>query len=65
MKNVKLDIPEDARTRIRRSVIREILIALATHELNIDQASQSIEHIIKAETDQIIDRSNLSNKDEA
>ena len=65
MSTIELDIPADAKTRVRRSVIRAILGELVAHGLNLDQAVQSIEHLIKAETDEIVDRCNLSNKAEA
>ena len=65
MKTIELDIPADAKTRIRRSVIRTILGELVAHGLNIDQAADSIEHLIKAETDEILSRCHLSNKAEA
>jgi hypothetical protein len=46
-------------------VIRTILTELVTHGLNIDQAVESIEHLINAETDEILARSHLSNRAEA
>lgn len=62
---IKLDIPVDAATRARRNIIRAVLDELVTHSLSLDQATQSIEHLIKAETDQILERCHLSNKAEA
>jgi hypothetical protein len=62
---IKLDIPADAKTRVRRSVIRTILTELVGHGLNLDQAAESIEHLINAETDEILARCHLSNKAEA
>jgi hypothetical protein len=64
-RTINLDIPTDAKTRSRLSVIRTILSELVGHGLNLDQAVQSIEYLIKVETDDIIDRCNLSNKAEA
>jgi hypothetical protein len=65
MKTIELDIPADAKTRVRRNVIRTILGELVAHGLNLDQAAESIEHLIKAETDEILSRCHLSNKAEA
>ncbi len=65
MKTIELDIPADAKTRVRRNVIRTILSELVAHGLNLDQAMQSIEHLIKAETDEILERCHLSNRAEA
>jgi len=62
---IELDIPADAKTRARLSVIRALLGELVAHGINLDQAVQSIEHLIKAETDEILDRCHLSNKAEA
>lgn len=65
VKTIELDIPTDAKTRVRLNVIRTILGELVAHGLNLEQAAESIEHLIKAEIDEIIDRSHLSNKAEA
>lgn len=65
MKTIELDIPTDVKTRVRRSVIRTILGELVAHGLTLDQAVQSIEHLIKVETDEILERCHLSNKAEA
>lgn len=64
-KTINLDISADAATRARQSVIRQILTGLASHDLNIDQASQAIEHLIKADADDALKRSHLSNRAEA
>ncbi len=63
--NIELDIPADAKTRVRRNVIRTILGELVSHGLTLEQAIQSIEHLVKVETDEILDRCHLSNKAEA
>ena len=65
MSTIELDIPADAKTRVRRNVIRTILSELVAHGLNLDQAVQSIEHLIRAESDEILERCHLSNKAEA
>jgi len=62
---IELDIPADAKTRVRRNVIRTILSELVIHGLNLDQATQSIERLINVETDEILARCHLSNKAEA
>lgn len=64
-KTINLNIPADAATRARQSVIREILHGLIAHSLNLDQATQAMEHLVKAETDLILERCHLSNKAEA
>lgn len=62
---IQLDIPADAKTRVRRNVIRTILCELVSHGLNLEQAIESIEHLVKVETDEILDRCHLSNRAEA
>lgn len=64
-KTINLDIPADAATRARQSVIRQILTGLASHDLNLDQATQAIEHLIRANADDALKRSHLSNRAEA
>lgn len=63
-KTVELNIPDDAKTRVRRNVIRAILGELVSHGLNIEQAIQSIEQLITVETNEILERCHLSNKAE-
>lgn len=64
-KTINLDISADAATRARQSVIRQILTGFASHDLNIDQATQAIEHLIKADANDALKRSHLSNRAEA
>lgn len=63
--SVELSIPEDAKVRVRRSVIRTILGELVTHGLTLEQAVQSVEHLINAEVDEVLERCHLSNSAEA
>lgn len=61
---IQLDILADSKTRVRRNVIRAILTELVGHGLNLNQAAESIEHLINVEIDEILARSHLSNKSE-
>lgn len=64
-KTINLDIPADTATRVRQSVIRQILSELVSHGLNLDQATDAIDHLIKADADKVLERSHLSNRAEA
>ena len=43
---INLNIPADPKGRARRNVIRAILGELVSHNLNLDQAAEAIEHLI-------------------
>ena len=48
---INLDIPTDAMVRARRNVIRTILGELVSHNLNIEQATQAMEHLMASDVE--------------
>lgn len=46
---IVLDIPEDARERVRKSVMTSTLKRLVRHDLNLDQAIAELESLFRSQ----------------